>query len=67
MTDKSNGKVTNIEMEIMLDEQRAKLPYLIQNYRIQAKLHKARYDSLIEEGFSEQQAMEIVKTRPLYE
>lgn len=67
MADKANGKVTNIEWEMALDETRRQLPYFIQNASMTAKLLKAKYDSLVAEGFTAEQAMEIVKTRPMYE
>lgn len=35
----------------------------LQAISIQASLYKAAYDSLISNGFSEQQAMDIVKAR----
>lgn len=67
MADKVNGKVTNVEMEIMVDDLRAKLPYLIENAALTAKLLKAKYDTLVAEGFTAEQAMEIVTIRPMYE
>ncbi len=67
MQDKTNGKLTAIEMEMALDELKGNLPYMIQNVTIAAKVFKAKYDSLVMEGFTEEQALEIVKTRPLYE
>lgn len=33
----------------------------------QAKCLKQKYDALVAEGFTDQQALEIVKTRPLFE
>ncbi|MED4977214.1 hypothetical protein NST70_13720 [Weizmannia sp. FSL K6-0777] len=67
MADKTNGKYTNIEMEMAIDEVRRSLPYLIENTAIQAKVLKARYDHLVVEGFKPEDALEIIKTRPLYE
>jgi len=67
MADKMNGKITNIEMEMALDETKEKLPYLIQNTVLTAKLLKAKYDNLVDAGFTPEQAMDIVKARPLYE
>lgn len=67
MDQKTNGKLTNIEMEMALDEMKRNLPYMIQNAAVSAKFLKAKYDSLIGEGFTEQQALEIIKVRPLYE
>lgn len=65
--DKANGKLTKIEMEMAIDEMRRNLPFLIQNAALQAEFLKAKYDSLVTQGFTEQQALEIIKTRPLYE
>lgn len=65
--DKTNGKLTNIEMEMAIDEVKKNLPYLIQNAALSAKFIKSKYDSLVAEGFTEKQALEIIKTRPLYE
>ncbi|KIL72703.1 hypothetical protein [Bacillus badius] len=67
MPDEMNGKITNLEAEMMIDESKEKLPYLIENAKITSKLLKARYESLIAEGFTEKQALEIILTRPLYE
>ncbi|KZN96489.1 MULTISPECIES: hypothetical protein [Aeribacillus] len=67
MADKVNGKITNIELEMALDDMKSKLPYFIQNVALNAKLLKAKYDSLLDAGFTDEQAMDIVKTRPLYE
>lgn len=43
------------------------LPYVTQEWEVKAKFLKAKYDGLIKEGFTEQQALEIVKTRPIFE
>lgn len=43
------------------------LPYVIQEWDVKAVFLKKKYDRLIEEGFTEQQALEIVKTRPIFE
>lgn len=67
MTEKIIGKMTNIEFEMAIDELESKLPYQLRNISIQAKVFKAKFDSLKGEGFTDAQALEIVKTRPLYE
>lgn len=67
MVDKVNGKLTNIELEMAIDELERNLPYQLRNISIQAKVFKTKFDSLKAEGFSDKQALEIVKTRPLYE
>lgn len=43
------------------------LPHLVQEWDVKATFLKAKYDRLIKEGFTEEQAMEIIKTRPIYE
>lgn len=43
------------------------LPYVTQEWEVKAKFLKAKYDGLIKEGFTEEQAMQIVKTRPIFE
>ncbi|KHD86365.1 hypothetical protein NG54_03350 [Heyndrickxia ginsengihumi] len=67
MADKTNGKITNVELEMALDEARGQLPYLIESTVIQGKILKAKFDNLIAAGFTEEQALEIVKARPVYE
>lgn len=62
-----NGKVTNVELEMIVDDLKNKLPYLIQNTAVVAQVMKAKYDNLVSVGFTEKQALEIVKSRPLYE
>lgn len=65
--DKPTGKVTRIEMEVALDYLIESLPVLIRRASIDAQMLKVKYDALVAEGFSKQQALEIVKSRPLYE
>lgn len=67
MSDKINGKFTTIEMEMMIEEKKKMLPYIIEENMFAAKFLKAKYENLITVGFTEKQAMEIIKTRPLYE
>ncbi|WJY27427.1 hypothetical protein [Sporosarcina trichiuri] len=43
------------------------IPEQIQVFALHAKMLKAKKDALMQEGFSEEQAMEIVKTRPIFE
>jgi hypothetical protein len=38
---------------------------MVEAYHLSAKLMRARYDSLVEEGFTEPQALEIIKARGL--
>lgn len=65
--DKPTGKLTKIELEMALDQMEETLPYLIKRQSQNAKLLKAKFDTLIETGFTEQQAIEIIKSRPLIE
>lgn len=43
------------------------LPYATQEWEVKAKFLKVKHDGLIKEGFTEEQAMEIIKTRPIFE
>lgn len=65
--DETNGKITNVEWEMALDNFLAGLPMVLQLIGPQSKILKARFDALIKEGFTEAQALEIVKVRPLIE
>lgn len=65
--DKPTGKVTRAEMELMLDQVNEMVPVLIRRAASDAELLMAKYKALVVAGFTEAQALEIVKTRPLYE
>ncbi|EEK50736.1 hypothetical protein FO497_29215 [Bacillus cereus ATCC 10876] len=58
-----NKQYTNIELEMILDNFVKALPMQMRMQREMSKLYKARYDALVSEGFTEQQALEIVKLR----
>ncbi|MEK5070516.1 hypothetical protein [Sporosarcina sp. FSL K6-1508] len=64
---KQGGKVrhldTRSEGEKMVDSYIEALPSALKLFVPQAKGLKAKYDSLIAEGFTPVQALEIVKTR----
>jgi hypothetical protein len=65
--DKPTGKVTRVEMEMALDQILEGLPMFVRKTAADAKYLKAKYDGLVAAGFTEAQALEIVKARPLYE
>ncbi len=65
--DQPNGKFSKIEMEMALDQVIETLPILMKKSSHDAKLLKKKYDDLVAEGFTEHQALEIIKTRPLAE
>ena len=52
------------EPELSLSRLLAMLPLLSQYARMNAKLHKVKYDALIEQGFDEKQSLELCKTVP---
>ncbi|WP_100523375.1 hypothetical protein [Mycobacteroides abscessus] len=65
---KVNGKMMPIEKEMLLEQlNREELPFYLEKVKMDAKIYKGRFDSLVNEGFTEVQALEIVKARPLYE
>ncbi|TQR29410.1 hypothetical protein [Brevibacillus brevis] len=63
--DKPNGKLTPIELQMMLDDFIKNMPFQIKYFTESAKLYKARFDSLVAAGFTEAQALQILKARGL--
>lgn len=65
--DKQNGKVTRIEAELMVDQIREILPAQLQLAPLHAQQIRAKYNALVKEGFTKEEALEIVKSRPIFE
>ena len=65
--DKPSGKISRVEMEIALDQIQESMPAMIRKAGLDAQLLKAKYEALVAEGFTEAQALELTKGRPLYE
>ena len=62
-----NDAFENLQIQMEIDRFRQSLPFLIENLTLTAKVQKARYDSLLQEGFTEVQALKIVIHKPLNE
>jgi hypothetical protein len=64
---KPQQPITQIEAEMHADTMKAMIPALLQLAGHNAQLLYTRYVELKKAGFSEKEALEIVKARPLYE
>ena len=62
-----NRSLRSLEMQMLVDELLADIPIIIDQQKALAKIHKIRFESLLEEGFTESQALEIVAKRPIAE
>ncbi|HZG16946.1 MAG TPA: hypothetical protein VE710_18300 [Candidatus Bathyarchaeia archaeon] len=63
--DQPTGKLTPIEKQMLLEEIENEMPFQIKLFTETSKVYKARFDSLVAAGFSQEQALEIVKARGL--
>lgn len=55
---------TRSEAKKQIDAMRADLEVMLEYARIISKISKEQYEALLEEGFSEEQAMRIITTQP---
>ena len=67
MENKPNKALLNLQFQMELDNIRNLLPHVLEQQKLNAKVHRARFNALVSEGFSEKQALEIVGKRPLFE
>lgn len=56
-----------LEIQMETDNLKNLIPLVIERTEMLAKVRKAKYDALLQEGFSEQQAVEIISKVPLFE
>ncbi len=49
------------KLKTAIDVMRVTMPMLIEHKTITAKLARAQYDALLKEGFTNEQALELVK------
>lgn len=56
MTDAEKVKQAQAILQI-----KENMPALIESFAVQAKMHRAKYEALIKEGFTESQAIELCK------
>lgn len=57
---------TRSDFKKAVDMLKTDLPAQIELVTIQANLAKKQYDALLKEGFTEQQAMQIITTQPAW-
>lgn len=58
---------TRNKYEKSIEHMKEMLPYVIEEWEIKAKFLKRKHELLIAQGFTEEQALEIVKSRPIFE
>lgn len=61
--DQANGKVTPIEMEMIIDDYAKNAPFVMKTLDINSKILWHRFTSLKKEGFTETEALEIIKAK----
>lgn len=56
-------KLTDLELDMMTDEVRRMLPFQIEAIKMNAKALGERREALMKEGFTREEAMDIIKAR----
>ena len=56
-------KLTDLELDMMTDEIKRMLPFQIEAIKLNAKALGERRDALMKEGFTREEAMDIIKAR----
>ena len=62
-----NSAALSLEIQMELDNLKSLLPLFLEKHSLNARILKSQFDSLLKEGFSEAQALEIISKRPLIE
>lgn len=52
-----------LEMRVAIDEMKENLPYVIELWQVDAESMHARYEALKASGFTNKEALEIIKAR----